>query len=437
VTHLSRLTEPFADPPPHRTRGDSPGAPAPARRLAVRRVALTDFRGYARLELDLDPAPVVLTGPNGAGKTNLLEAVSYLAPGRGLRGAALTEVLRRDAAPGARWAVAATLDTATRAGTERVRIGTGMDPDAAADQPRRAVRIDGRPAGGQAELGERVALVWLTPALDRLFVEGASGRRRFLDRLVAGFFPAHARHASAYERAMRERARLLRDGRDDPSWLSALEDAMATNGVALAAARREVVGRLQAAAAAATLADGPFPAADVAVAGSVETALGEEPALSVEDGLRARLRDARRYDAAAGGAAAGPHRSDLEVRHRGKDMPADQCSTGEQKALLIGIVLANARLLTDERGAPPLLLLDEVAAHLDGRRRDALHAEILSLGAQAWLTGTDAALFDGFGDRARRLSVDDARIFDAPGGRPPGAGGAGTGDGPAGVRRPG
>ncbi|MEQ8966468.1 MAG: DNA replication/repair protein RecF [Azospirillaceae bacterium] len=383
--------------------------------MAVRRLALTEFRGYARLALELDPEPVVLTGPNGAGKTNLLEAVSYLAPGRGLRGAALPDALRRGAAADARWAVSATLDTVSAAGPERVRIGTGMDPDAPIDQPRRVVRLDGRAAASQAELGERVALVWLTPALDRLFTEGASGRRRFLDRLVAGFFPAHARHAAAYERAMRERARLLRDGRQDPGWLGALEDAMATNGVALAAARREVVARLQAAAAAATLADGPFPAADIAIAGTVEDGLAGAPALAVEDDLRARLRDARRYDAAAGGASAGPHRADLEVRHRAKDMPAAQCSTGEQKALLIGLVLANARLLAAERGAPPLLLLDEVAAHLDRHRRDALYAEILALGAQAWLTGTDAGLFDGFGDRARRFRVEDARVTETPG----------------------
>ncbi len=386
---------------------------AALRRLAVSRLSVTDFRCYAEARLDADGWPVVLTGPNGAGKTNLLEAVSFLAPGRGLRRARLDAVTRRPA-EGRYWAVAARV--ATPHG--EVAIGTGLDP-ATPGAGRRTVRIDGRPAAGQAELGEHVAVLWLTPQMDRLFIEGAANRRRFLDRLVFGFHPDHAGQLSAYEQAMRERARLLKDDCRDDAWLAALEEAMATNGVAVAAARREVVGRLRGAAARAGFAAGdepPFPPAAVTVTGTVEGWLDEMPALAAEDALRARLRQTRRLDALVGGAAEGPHRSDLVVRHAGKDMPADQCSTGEQKALLVGLVLANARLLAGERGAPPLLLLDEIAAHLDARRRTALFEEVLTLGAQAWLTGTDAGLFAPFGDRARHYGIEDAQLREL---RPP------------------
>jgi len=387
---------------------------AAAHRPAVTRLTVTDFRCYAAARLEGDGRPVVLTGPNGAGKTNLLEAVSFLAPGRGLRRARLDEVTRRP--PESRfWAVAA------RVATPRgeVAIGTGLDP-AAPGAGRRTVRIDGRPAAGQAELGGHVAVLWLTPQMDRLFIEGAANRRRFLDRLVYGFHPDHAGRLSAYEQAMRERARLLKDDRPDQAWLTALEEAMATNGVAVAAARREVVARLAAAAriraAGADEVDEAFPRAEVAVAGSIEAWLDEMPALAAEDTLRARLHDSRRIDALVGGAAEGPHRSDLLVRHAGKDMPADQCSTGEQKALLVGLVLANARLLAGERGAPPLLLLDEIAAHLDARRRTALFEEVLALGAQAWLTGTDAGLFAPFGGRVQHYGIEDAHLREL---RPP------------------
>jgi DNA replication and repair protein RecF len=256
-------------------------------------------------------------------------------------------------------------------------------------------------------LAEHVAVIWLTPAMDRLFVESSSGRRRFLDRLVFGFDPAHAGRLSRYEHTLRERARLLREGRFDQGWLSGLEDQMATTGVAVAAARREVIQRLRAACDRAV---GPFPGADLAVAGAVEDWLDQGPALDAEDSLRRNLRDNRRRDAESGGATVGPHKSDLAVRHAAKDMPAALCSTGEQKALLIAIVLANARLLAAERGAAPLLLLDEVAAHLDPDRREALFGEILALGAQAWMTGTDASVFAPLAQEAARVFVDDARI---------------------------
>ncbi len=374
--------------------------------LAVRRLTLTRFRGYESARLEPDHRPVALIGPNGAGKTNLLEAVSFLAPGRGLRGARLAEIERIGSPPGAGWAVAATLDTPGGP----VDIGTGREPNEArkaSDRDRRLVRIDGHPAKGQTALAEHVAVVWLTPPMDRLFLEGSSGRRRFLDRLVFGFDPAHAGRLSRYEHALRERARLLRDGRFDEGWLGGLEEQMAATGVAVAAARREVVQRLRAACARSV---GPFPGADLAVTGAVEDWLDDGPALAAEDRLRHALRDSRRPDSDSGGAATGPHKSDLSVRHAPKDMPAALCSTGEQKALLIAIVLANARLLAAERGAAPILLLDEVAAHLDPDRREALFGEILALGAQAWMTGTDESVFAPLAGEAGRFHIEDARI---------------------------
>ncbi len=376
-----------------------------AGRMAVRRLSLTDFRGYATARIEADHRPVVLTGPNGAGKTNLLEALSFLSPGRGLRRIRLPEATRRDAPDAARWAVAARLDTARGP----LAVGTGLDPEAPPGTARRVVRLDGRNAATQAALAEHLAVVWLTPQMDRLFVEGPGNRRRFLDRLVFGFHPDHAAQLLAYERAMRERARLLRDDSGDAAWLGALEHGMAASGVAVAAARREVVARLRAAVEAGPD-DRPFPRADLAVEGLVEGWLDRMPAVDAEDALRGHLARMRRADGALGGAADGPHRSDLAVRHRTKDAPAEHCSTGEQKALLIGIVLANARLLEAARGAPPVLLLDEVAAHLDAARREALLETLLALGAQAWLTGTDAALFAGLGSRARHYAVDDARL---------------------------
>jgi DNA replication and repair protein RecF len=382
--------------------------------LAVRRLTVTQFRCYERARVETDGRPVVLTGPNGAGKTNLLEALSFLAPGRGLRRAALADIGRRQAPPGTAWGIAAEIETPSGP----VAIGTGLDPVAAeAGGFRRIVRIDGRPADSQAALGAHVTLTWLTPQLDRLFLEGAGNRRRFLDRLVFNFHPDHAGHLTAYEQSLRERARLLKDGRRDDDWLAALEDSMAANAVAIAAARREMVDRLRAAESVARFggADGDdfFPRAELALSGAVEGWLADAPALAVEEMFRDRLARTRALDAVAGGAADGPHRSDLLVRHAGQDIPASDCSTGEQKALLVGIVLANARLLTAERGAPPLLLLDEIAAHLDSRRRAALFEEIVALGAQAWLTGTDQGLFAALGDRARHLTIDNARIDEA------------------------
>jgi DNA replication and repair protein RecF len=392
----------------------------PASKLAVTRLTLTRFRCYEGARLNADTRPVVLTGPNGAGKTNLLEAVSFLSPGRGLRRAKLADVERIGAPAEAGqgsvqevgWAVAARVETPFGP----VDIGTGRDVTSEGPSERRLVRIDGHPVRGQIALAEHVALTWLTPQMDRLFIEGAGGRRRFLDRLVFGFDPAHAGRLSRYEHALRERGRLLRDGCRDDAWLSALEDEMATSGVAVAAARRDMVARLQQACEQAV---GPFPRADLAVTGTVEDWLDEQPALAAEDDLRRRLADSRRFDghgstsSSGEGGTVGPHRSDLSVRHRTKNMPAEVCSTGEQKALLIAIILANARLMAAERGQPPLILLDEVAAHLDAERRTALFGEILDLGAQAWLTGTDSAVFAELGDAANFFRVEDAHVTPA------------------------
>ena len=260
-------------------------------------------------------------------------------------------------------------------------------------------------------MADYMSVVWLTPQMDRLFLEGAPGRRRFLDRLAFGFDAAHVGRVNAYEHALRERARLLRGKRPDAVWLETLERTMAERGVAVAAARREMTARL-----ARICADppGPFPGADIAVDGTIESWLDAGPALAAEERFRAALCDSRECDAETGGAAIGPHRSDLAVRHLASGMPADQCSTGEQKALLIAIVLAHARLQAAERGHAPILLFDEVAAHLDESRRDALYREILDLGAQAWLTGTDRSLFAPLEGHVQFYNVRDGALDAAP-----------------------
>ena len=383
------------------------GAGAVVARVGVTRLVLTDFRNYREARLTLGTASVVLTGPNGAGKTNLLEAVSFLAPGRGLRGAKLSEIDRRQRAGSGGssqgWAVAAVV--ATRRGT--LRIGTGHDVGLQPTGERRIVRIDGEPARGQAVLGERLGVVWLTPSMDRLFLEGPSGRRRFLDRLLLGLDPAHASHVAAYEQALRERSRLLRDGPADSAWFAALEKVMAERGVAVAAARRDAVQQLDRVCAEA---DGPFPRARLRLIGMVEDWLEAMPALAAETKLASALAANRQADAQAGGALIGPHRSDLAVALADKDIAAELASTGEQKALLISILLAHAGLQRAVRGEPPLLLLDEIAAHLDASRRAALFDALLRLDSQAWLTGTDEALFAPLRCQAQFLSVHDGNL---------------------------
>jgi DNA replication and repair protein RecF len=394
--------------PPNSALAYSPDAAtgaAPAV-LAVRQLRLTDFRNYRQLRLDCGPEPIVLVGANGVGKTNLLEALSFLAPGRGLRRARLDEVARRSRAgepDAASWAVAATLDTPEG----RLAIGTGLEAARNEGSLRRAVRIDGRPAQSQTALGLHVAAVWLTPQLDRLFLDGPGERRRFLDRLVTALHPEHAGDVAAYENALRQRARLLGEGNRDPHWFAALEDTMARHGVALAAARADTVHRLDAAA---RLGIGPFPRAALAMAGEVDGWVATMAALDAEDRLRGELAASRLRDGEAGTTSCGPHRSDLAVRHLDLDLPAAEGSTGQQKAVLVSIALAHARLVALSRGRAPLLLLDEIAAHLDAERRAALFDEVVALSVQCWMTGTDAELFAPLAGRAQVLRVADGSI---------------------------
>ena len=380
--------------------------PVPAARLAVTRVQLTNFRSYANAELAVSGRPVVLAGANGAGKTNILDAISLLAPGRGLRGARLSEHIRRGpkATSEALWAVAASV---TR-GAQSYDIGTGLTLGSGGGE-RRAVRLNGVAAQSSTDLGEIVQMIWLTPAMDRLFIEGASGRRRFLDRLVLGFDPGHARRAVRYETAMRERARLLKFGPRDPLWLDGLEAEMAEAGAALAAARAKTAARLNAMLSERGEA-GAFPCAQLAVEGEIDVLLQEFGA-DTEAKMRALFARARIPDAESGHTTFGPHRSDLAVRHTQKRADARECSTGEQKALLVSIALADAWELTRARdGLAPLLLLDEIAAHLDARRRAALFEELLALGAQAWMTGTDLSLFNSLSSRADIFMVENGRF---------------------------
>jgi DNA replication and repair protein RecF len=364
--------------------------PVPPPPLTLTRLMLRDFRSYPTLTLGLDSRVVVLSGENGAGKTNLLEAVSLLGPGRGLRGARLADLAR--IAPEGRlpWAAAGRF----RGPWGGFDIGTGTPEGGPLE--RRGFRLDGQPVRGGADLAERVAAVWVTPQMDRLFQEGAGDRRRFLDRLVWALEPGHARQVAAYEGAMSQRNRLLAAGGGghraaDPGWLSALEDGMARHGVALAAARRTLVSRLNAALAEGVT--GAFPAALLELLCPVAAALDGAPALAVEDRLRAEWEASRPRDAAAGATLAGPHRADLGATHAAKGVPAALCSTGEQKALLVSTVLAHAALIAGARGFAPLLLLDEVAAHLDAPRREALFAALAALPAQVFLTGTDPGVF--------------------------------------------
>jgi DNA replication and repair protein RecF len=377
----------------------------------IQSLTLTDFRSYAAASLDVSGGSVFLFGPNGAGKTNVLEAVSWLAPGRGLRGAPALEAGRRmpGETGGRAWAVAAAVQLpADGAGAEPRRIGTGLDGPGG----RRIVRIDGEPAQ-PGRLSEFLRLVWLTPAHDRLFIEGASERRRFLDRLVFADDPGHAREVNAYERSLRERMRLLTgDGAADPAWLDALEAQAAEAGTQMAFARARTVAALTDEIG--RRSDRPFPLARLDLTGPFEqAALLGEPFLAVQDSLRLGLARSRPRDTAAGRALTGPHRTDLAVTHVDKDRPAAECSTGEQKAMLLNIVLAQAaRLARDPAAPPPVLLLDEVAAHLDRARRAGLYGELQELGLQAFLTGVERPLFDGL-DTAQGLRVEDGALLPA------------------------
>jgi DNA replication and repair protein RecF len=373
-------------------------------RAALIHLTLTDFRSYGRAELALDGRAVWLAGPNGAGKTNLLEAISLLTPGRGLRGSSLAEVGRRlpGETHGRAWAVAAVLDH----DGEEVRLGTGTENPGAA---RRTVRLDGETVA-PGRLAEHQRQVWLTPANDRLFLEGATGRRRFFDRLAFAGDPLHAAHAAAYEKALRERMRLLNEGPADPAWLSALESTLSEAGSRLAEGRVRTLQALQAEVDARE--SRPFPQARLALTGDWEKmALEGASAADIQPKLERALAAARDRDAAAGRALTGPHRGDLAVWHAEKDRPAAECSTGEQKALVLNLALAQAARLSRAESAPnPILLLDEVAAHLDAKRRAALFDEITALGLQAFLTGADESLFEDLKGRAQGVRVDAAGL---------------------------
>jgi DNA replication and repair protein RecF len=351
--------------------------------VPVSRIALTDFRSYASTLIEPGPGFVLLYGENGAGKTNLLEAVSLLAPGRGLRGAALSDMARSGGSGG--FAVAAKLGDTD--------IGTGTQPNA---RERRQVRINGAPAAVNS-LGEWLSVLWLTPAMDRLFTGSAGDRRRFLDRLVLALEPTHAHHSTRYDAAMRARNKLLAEEAQDESWLASLEIAMAEHGTAIAAARERTVEALKQ-----RLSEAPedqFARASIALDGWQSA------------DLTATLSANRQRDTAAGRATEGPHRQDLVVMHRAKKLPAARSSTGEQKALLLGLVLAHAELVAERRGEPPILLLDEVAAHLDPTRRSALFARLEGRG-QVWMTATEASLFEGIG-QASRFHVQPGSVSSA------------------------
>ena len=375
--------------------------------MHISRLVLTDFRNHARLVLELDRRPVVLAGPNGAGKTNVLEAVSLLAAGQGMRRVPYDELCRQGGLAAGPW------QRRSRPSTGRSRSAPGSMP---ANRPRqgRIVRINGEAQSGSGALAGLVELIWLVP-MDGLFTGAAGDRRRFLDRLVLTFDAGHGTRYNQFERAMRQRNRLLDDGVRDGARFHGLERIMAETGVAIAAARAGMLASLQATIEArrARNPDSPFPWARIAITGSLEDALTQAAAVDVEDAYLARLGAERERDRAAGRTLEGPHRSDLIVGHGPKDMPAQASSTGEQKALLVGLLLAQADLLADRRGGiAPLLLLDEIAAHLDTRRA-ALFDELLRLGCQAWLTGTDPQAFEALLNNAQFIPVRENGIGDA------------------------
>ncbi|MDX1921725.1 MAG: DNA replication/repair protein RecF [Alphaproteobacteria bacterium] len=370
---------------------------------AIHRLHLEAFRNYDTLNLELNVAPVILVGENGAGKTNILEAISLLSPGRGLRRAAIAELHNTHMPDGKPWS--AFFELNGKQGN--VNIGMGRDPESTPEKERRLLRIDGKTAKSQTALADHANVVWLTPEMDRLLAESAGERRRFADRLVFALDPAHSTRINKYEEAMRSRARLLRDNVTEDAWLNALETSMAQDGIAIAAARNDWVQHI-----CHHLNDDPhpFPRVSVTVNGFLEKYLESHDALDAEALFKTMLKQNREMDAASGITTTGTHRSDLEVHHVTKNMPAHLCSTGEQKALLISLVLAQARLLSAIHQSIPLILLDDITAHLDEMRRDALARQLLSLGSQAWLTGTDDSFFSAFKQNAQFFSIECGHI---------------------------
>jgi DNA replication and repair protein RecF len=379
----------------------APPTPDAADGPAVRRLILAQFRSYPRLDLVVPGTrAVALVGENGAGKTNLLEALSLFTAGRGLRRADLSECARLGGDGG--FAVS----TEFRTPDGDVQMGAGFDPQDGG----RKFRLDRTPVGSARAFADHVRIVWLTPAMDGLFLGSPGERRRFVDRLVLAVDAEHGARVNALERALRNRNRLLEDRQPDAAWLDAAERETAEIGVAVAAARRETVERLGALIARTRDADSPFPWAELALEGEIDTLVAAMPALDAEDAYRRILRDSRRRDAAAGRTLVGPQASDLSVSHGPKQMAAAKSSTGEQKALLIGLVLAHAQLVRDMSGIAPLVLLDEVAAHFDPRRRAALFERLLALGGQIWMTGADPAAFTELAGLATILKVTPGRV---------------------------
>jgi DNA replication and repair protein RecF len=368
----------------------------------LRRISLTNFRSYHAAQISLDRAgPVVLTGANGAGKTNLIEAISFLAPGRGLRRATMEELAFSEG--DGSWAISAEIEGMLGLAT----LGTGIEPPTGEDAtPIRQCRVDRERVSSAAIFADHLRVVWLTPAMDRLFNGPASERRRFLDRLVLAVDASHSARVNALERSLRSRNRLLEVAANDPHWLDATEHETAELAVAVAAARAETVARLSASLTAARDSAPEFPLAEVALDGWMEQLLPAHSAAEIEDRYRALLKNNRARDAAAGRTLDGPHLSDLKVTHADKGVPAENASTGEQKALIIRLVLAHAALIKGMTGFAPVLLLDEVIAHLDPKRRAALYDALSGLGAQVWMTGADPA---AFGDVTARAQVFEVR----------------------------
>jgi DNA replication and repair protein RecF len=381
----------------------SPANPS-ASSVFLRELKLTSFRNYGSQKMNLDERHVVLTGENGSGKTNLMEAVSFLSPGRGLRRAAY-DVVGQAGASGA-WSVFSELQGAHGP----VSIGTGLTETAAGVETQRRVRINGTQAKAIDELLDHSRIVWLTPAMDGLFTGPAGERRKFLDRLVLAIDPLHGRRVLDFEKAMRGRNKLLTEDQAHAEWLDAVEAQMAELGTAIASARVELVSLLSSMIVRHNDPASPFPDALVILDGTLETAHGDMAASDLEAEYAERLRASRWSDKGAGRTLEGPHRSDLKISHGPKSMPAALCSTGEQKALLVGMVLAHARLTGEINGFPPILLLDEIAAHLDAARRAALFDMIDALGCQSFMTGTDRQLFEAMGKRGNFFDVADGKV---------------------------
>ncbi len=375
--------------------------------MTVRQLTLTNFRNYHAASLETDAKTIVLVGPNGAGKTNLIEAISFFTPGRGLRRATLDEVAFSEG--DGSWAVAAEIEGALGLAT----LGTGIErPIEEGATTLRKYRIDREPVASPAAFADHVRVVWLIPAMDALFTGAPSERRRFLDRLVLAVDPEHGSRVNALERSLRSRNRLLEDPRPDPHWLDAVEHETAELAVAVAGLRVETMQRL--AVGLSNRKGSPFPTAEISLDGWMEQLIPDHPAAEIEERYRAVLRDNRAQDAAAGRTLDGPHLTDLKVFYADKGILAADTSTGEQKALLIGLVLAHARLIGEMTGIAPILLLDEIVAHLDPVRRSALYAELVQLASQAWMTGADPALFAEIEGSAEVVEVSSGRLHPKP-----------------------